>query len=62
MGFLRGYAAGFSAGRVSRSDQDGVGANLKESLLNPKLGGWYVGSHMMGETIPKESNYLALDS
>ncbi|GAB3803162.1 GMC family oxidoreductase [Spirosoma humi] len=62
MGFLRGYAAGFSAGRGSRSDQSGVGADLKESLLNPKLGGWYVGSHMMGETIPKESNYLALDS
>ena len=61
MGFLRGYAAGFSAGRISRSDQSGVGADLKESLLNPKLGGWHVGSHMMGETIPKETNYLALD-
>ncbi|GAB3701928.1 GMC family oxidoreductase [Spirosoma flavus] len=60
--FLRGYAAGFSAGRISRSDQSGVGADLKESLLNPKLGGWYVGSHMMGETIPKETNYVALDS
>ena len=61
MGFLRGYASGFSAGRSSRADQSGIGADLKEHLLNPKLGGWYVGSHMMGETIPKETNYVALD-
>ena len=60
--FLRGYAAGFSAGRSSRADQSGLGADLKQSLLNPKLGGWHVGSHMMGETIPKETNYVALDS
>jgi len=60
-GFLRGYAAGFSAGRSSYSDQNALGADLKESLLNPKLGGWYVGSHMMGETIPKETNFVALD-
>ena len=62
MGFLRGYAAGFSAGRSSFSDQNALGADLKESLLNPKLGGWHVGSHMMGETIPKETNFVALDS
>ncbi|UHG89428.1 GMC oxidoreductase [Spirosoma oryzicola] len=60
--FLRGYAAGFSANRVSRSNQDGIGADLKQSLLNPELGGWSVGSHMMGETIPKETNYVALDA
>ncbi|GAB3975201.1 GMC family oxidoreductase [Spirosoma terrae] len=59
--FLRGYAAGFSANRISRSNQSGLGADLKHSLLNPELGGWSVGSHMMGETIPKESNYVALD-
>lgn len=59
--YLRGYAAGFSAWRSSNSDQSGLGANLKESLLNPKLQNWGVGSHMMGETIPKESNYVALD-
>jgi choline dehydrogenase-like flavoprotein len=60
-GFLRGYAAGFQAGRSSRTDMSGMGTDLKQSLLNPKLGGWHVGSHMMGETIPKESNYVALD-
>ena len=60
--FLRGYAAGFSAGRRERSDNSGLGMELKENLLNPdQYGPWYVGSHMMGETIPKESNYVALD-
>jgi choline dehydrogenase-like flavoprotein len=61
--FLRGYAAGFSAGRGARSDNSGIGADLKESLLNPdQYGPWRVGSHMMGETIPKETNYVALDA
>lgn len=60
--FLRGYAAGFSASRGVRSSQDGIGMELKNSLLNPdQYGPWHVGSHMMGETIPKESNYVALD-
>ncbi|MHA6248764.1 GMC oxidoreductase [Pontibacter sp. CAU 1760] len=59
--FLRGYAAGFGANRNTVRSQDGLGADLKNSLLNPTLGGWSVGSHMMGETIPKESNYVALD-
>ena len=59
--FLRGYAAGFGAYRSSRADQSGYGEDLKNSLLNPQLGNWGIGSHMMGETIPKESNYVALD-
>ena len=59
--FLRGYAAGMSAGRGQSQSREGLGASLKESLLNPKLGGWHAGSHMMGETIPKESNYVKLD-
>ncbi|WP_026946357.1 GMC oxidoreductase [Algoriphagus marincola] len=60
--FLRGYAAGFSASRGAGADTSGVGMDLKNSLLNPdQYGPWRVGSHMMGETIPKESNYVALD-
>ncbi len=59
--FLRGYAAGFNAHRGSHSDYSKEGVDLKQSLLNPELGNWRVGSHMMGETIPKESNYVALD-
>jgi choline dehydrogenase-like flavoprotein len=60
--FLRGYAAGFSASRGVRTNTDGIGMELKNNLLNPdQYGPWSVGSHMMGETIPKESNYVALD-
>lgn len=59
--FLRGYAAGFSAYRSSHADESGMGRELKDSILTPRLGNWGVGSHMMGETIPKESNYVALD-
>lgn len=60
--FLRGYAAGFSAGRYQRDDRSALGEDLKKGLLNPYLNNvWSVGSHMMGETIPKESNYVALD-
>lgn len=60
--YLRGYAAGFGAWRSASSDPSGLGIDLKNSLLNPKLGNWGVGSHMMGETIPKESSYVALDA
>jgi choline dehydrogenase-like flavoprotein len=60
-GFLRGYAAGFSAGRYNMSKPEGFGTALKDSLAKKDPGPWRVGSHMMGETIPKESNFLSLD-
>ena len=56
--FLRGYAAGFSAHRSEIADHSGTGVALKEHLLNPSLGEWSVGSHMMGETIPKVTNHV----
>lgn len=60
--FLRGYAAGFGADRYTKDDRSGMGENLKNGILKPYLNNvWNVGSHMMGETIPKESNYVALD-
>lgn len=60
--FLRGWAAAFGAGRGTWSDRSGVGASLKEQLLNPKLNDhWHMHSHMMAETIPKESNHVWLD-
>lgn len=60
--FLRGYASGFGANRGQREDRNGWGEDLKTGILKPKLDDfWSVGSHMMGETIPKESNYVALD-
>ncbi|MBW8682793.1 GMC oxidoreductase [Chitinophaga rhizophila] len=59
--FLRGYAAGFDTGRRSWRSNDGFGTSLKDQLFNEETGNWYVGSHMMGETIPKESSQLTLD-
>jgi choline dehydrogenase-like flavoprotein len=59
--FLRGYASGFSASRGLKTPSDGLGADFKNSLEHPSLSTWHVGSHMMGETIPKETNYVRLD-
>ena len=58
--FLRGYAASFNANRYLYEDRSGFGADLKERLLNPSLSTWKIGSHMMGETIPKESSQISL--
>lgn len=60
--FLRGYAAGFGANRQIIQNADGLGEDLKQNLVNPKYGNWRVGSHMMGETIPKEESTLSLDT
>lgn len=60
--FLRGYAAGFGTGRSEKQDTDGVGEDLKKKLLTKEYGPWYVGSHIMGETIPKESNHVRLST
>lgn len=60
--FLRGYASGFSANRSLDRSYDGLGEDLKTHMLKAKWSTWHVGSGIMGETIPKESNYVALDS
>ncbi|HLV62191.1 GMC family oxidoreductase [Galbibacter sp.] len=60
--FLRGYAAGFGASRRIEQSSEGLGADLKENLMKPTYGNWNVGSHMMGETIPKEESTVTLDS
>jgi choline dehydrogenase-like flavoprotein len=59
--FLRGYAAGFGSDRYDEQNSEGVGVELRDNLAKRKVGSWRVGSHMMGETIPKESNYVRLD-
>lgn len=62
--FLRGYATTFNAGRRNiNADTEGLyGEALRNSLLTPsKLGPWSVGSQFMGETIPKETNYVSLN-
>ena len=61
--FLRGYACTFGARRYSRYGiAEGLfGEELKNSLMQePEPGAWGVSSQMMGETIPKESNYVSL--
>src|SRR6202008_443142 len=64
MDFLRGYATTFGAGRYSALSSEGFGEDLKNNLMNasPKLGPWNVSSQCMGETIPKETNFVALDT
>jgi len=59
--FLRGYAAGFGAGRYMSRNYNGFGEELKQNLAASDYGSWRVGSHMMGETIPKETNSLTLE-
>lgn len=59
--FLRGYATGFGARRSIQTDTAGIGEELKQNLFKKELGPWRVGSHFMGETIPKASNYVKLD-
>ncbi len=59
--FLRGYASGLYTDRIEYRDSNGLGTDLKSNLEKVKYGNWSVGSHMMGETIPKESNFVALD-
>jgi len=63
--FLRGYACGFNAQRWKSTPPPvaGLGQELTDSIVNVKrsyTGPWQVGSHMMGATIPKESNYIKL--
>ncbi len=59
--FLRGYATSFGASRGRVQPEHGLGADFKQQLERPALGPWTVHSGMMGETIPKETNYVRLD-
>lgn len=58
--FLRGYAIGIGGGRGNRTDTSVIGNQLRENILNPKLGPWNISSWMMGEVIPIESNHVRL--
>jgi choline dehydrogenase-like flavoprotein len=61
--FLRGYACGFNARRIRDVNDKGFGAELAKNLLSDqKFMPWKVGSHMMGETIPKLENQVSLDA
>lgn len=58
--FLRGYAIGIAGGRSPFSDHSLMGDELRNSLLHPTLGPWYVASWMMGECVPEEKNHVRL--
>ena len=58
--FLRGYASSFQARRSFLSKEDGFGEQLKQNLDAKEYGPWIVRSQMMGETIPKETNFVNL--
>ncbi|MGZ8557534.1 MAG: GMC oxidoreductase [Chitinophagaceae bacterium] len=64
--FLRGYATTFNVNRNrGGSNAEGLfGEELKNKLMDTSapLGPWNVGSQCMGETIPKETNYVNLDN
>lgn len=59
-GFLRGYAIGIGGGRGYGSDTSMIGDQLRENLLHPQLGNWYISSWMMGECVPLEKNHVRL--
>lgn len=60
--FLRGYAVSFYTSQEKNINRDGYGKTLSSNLLQQeKLGRWSVGVGIMGETIPKETNYVTLD-
>ncbi|HTJ53258.1 MAG TPA: GMC family oxidoreductase [Cyclobacteriaceae bacterium] len=58
--FLRGYAIGIGGGRGIGSDTSMIGDQLRENLLNPHYGNWYMSSWMMGECVPEEKNHIRL--
>jgi choline dehydrogenase-like flavoprotein len=60
MNFLRGYAIGIGGGRGPAPDTSVIGDRLRENLLHPPYGNWYISSWMMGETVPLESNHVRL--
>lgn len=60
MDFFRGYAIGIGSGRGYDYDHTLMGDQLRENLLHPELGSWYISSWMMGECVPVEKNHVRL--
>jgi choline dehydrogenase-like flavoprotein len=59
---LRGYATSISSGRKFIQPADIFGEDLKNQLDKPALDDWTISGNMMGETIPKKTNYVELDA
>ncbi|MBK7011100.1 MAG: GMC family oxidoreductase [Saprospiraceae bacterium] len=59
--FKRGYAIDFYMYRPLLSDTAAVGEELVKAMtLEKNYGPWRAGAQMMGETLPKESNFVSL--
>jgi choline dehydrogenase-like flavoprotein len=58
-GFLRGYHLAGSASRGRFRQDEGIGANFKESLTEP--GGWRMGLFAYGECLPYADNRVTLN-
>lgn len=56
--YIGGFLTFVYSNRGRQRWNDGIGADLKESLTVP--GPWYAGMYMQGETIPKEVNHIRL--
>ena len=62
MDFQRGYAISIGASRYVNVNDEGVGTELMNNLLSSKSHHpWSISGRMMGETIPKATNFVALD-
>ena len=48
--------------RIFEKDNSGYGKRLKDQLGSKALQPWQVSSQFMGETIPKETNYISVDA
>lgn len=59
--FLRGYAVSITGKRIDKSSES-WGEALKSDLARKDKDGWSINAGMMGETIPKETNMVSLDS
>jgi choline dehydrogenase-like flavoprotein len=56
--YIGGFLTFVYSNRGKQWWNDGIGADLKESLTEP--GPWHAGMYMQGETIPKEQNHVRL--
>jgi choline dehydrogenase-like flavoprotein len=58
-GFIRGYQLGGSASRPRQTSNTLIGAELKETMLQP--GSWQMGVSAYGECLPYQDNRVTLD-
>jgi len=61
--FKRGYGVAIYTARYRKVDTSSFGSELIDEMMRDKIfGPWQISAMMMGETIPKASNYISLDA